>query len=172
MSEEFLTTRDFEIAHLPIPDDDVLNSINQPKIEDDDSRSDLDNLLDGENPIGLTINGDPLYMPDDPGDMYKVPERESLKGVVLGKGIYVKSNAPNQYKAGFTVSESTVARKKNDEGKWPTKQGLKLYEAISTVLFSFFSERSGKNIEMQFDPGDLFWAQKNGEKKQPQKKKL
>jgi len=168
MSEEFLTPRDFEIAHLPIPDNDVLDKMNQPKIEDDNPRSDLKDLLSEEKPICLTINGDPMYASDDPRDIYrKVIEKEKLKGIVLNKGIYVKSNTPSRYKAGFTISESTVTRRKNDEGKWPTKQGLKLYEAISNVFFSFTSNRTGENIEMQFNPGDLFWAPKIGEKKQP-----
>lgn len=174
MVEEFLTPEDFKIAHLPIPDDDVLGKMNQPETEEDTQRTDLEDLLDEEKPIGLTTSGKPIYSPDDPADLYrsKINEKENLKGIILGKGIYVKSNTLSHYKSGFTISESTVIRKKNDNGRWPTKQGLKLYEAISNVSFSFVSKRNGENIEMHFNPGDLFWAPKTGEKKQPQKKKL
>lgn len=166
MSEEFLTPEDFKITKLPVPDSDILNKMNHPDVDEDTQRTDLEDLIDEEKPIGLTTSGKPIYSPDDPADLYrsKINEKENLKGIILGKGIYVKSNTPNHYKAGFTISESTVTRRKNDDGKWPTKQGLKLYEAISNVFFSFVSERNGENIEMRFNPGDLFWAPKTGEK--------
>lgn len=70
-TEEFLTTEDFKVAGMSVPDEDVLAKINRPLVDESSQRSNLEHLLREETPIFYTKNGDPVYPQDSTGEYYQ-----------------------------------------------------------------------------------------------------
>lgn len=70
-TEEFLTTEDFKVAGMSVPDEDVLAKINRPLVDESSQRSNLDHLLGDEKPIFYAENGNPIYPADNTGEYYQ-----------------------------------------------------------------------------------------------------
>jgi len=69
--EEFLTPRDFEMARLDVPNEEILAKMNRPLVEEEPQRNNLEHLLGEEKPIFYTENGNPVYPQDDVGEYYQ-----------------------------------------------------------------------------------------------------
>lgn len=180
--EEFLTPEDFGGEVVTKGD---LEKINGHPIGENVERIDL---LEDDEPIGLTPTGLPLYRSDDPGEMYKVnqiskPEKKQnslleqtpeKQRYFLQPGTLVEGRSEkfNIYRSGFCIDEAIVKRVKDEKGKWLVKKGLNKYQALTKVNFFFESREDGKKIHLSFESGETFYAAKTGEDKEKRKMML
>lgn len=145
----------------------------------EDLRKEVD--VDDENIIGRTADGKPIYKSDDPGEMYK-PHREPKKEVenfleqtpekyrrYMNKSTLVERNENGKFRRGFTDNEPVVKRVLNEDGKWPVKNGLNKYMALTYVNYSFSSIKTNNTVSFTVAPGETFFAPKSGENKDKKK---
>lgn len=138
-------------------------------------------FLDNEKPIGKTPTGLPLYRNEDPGEMYKKAKEKSLlektpmeERYFLKPGTFLKGRNKeyNSYRYGSTKEESTVKRFITEEGKWPVKETLHKYIALTGINIFYTKDFDNVERKLSFKPGDIFYAPSSCEDKEKRKKIL
>ncbi len=188
--EEYLTVEDLkqtrtreidghiiqETVDLGIEPED-LERINKHSIEDEfgnpkETRQNLSNLLDGEKVLGY-VDGHAVYKNED--SFYKAPEVRNIVNYLeetpekdrryFNPAVLVRKDQ-KIFRQGFTTQEMVAKRVVDNDGKWPTVDGMKKYMALTSFSYFYTPKNSSQQIVFNMYPGDTFLTSQSGENKE------
>jgi hypothetical protein len=131
--------------------------------------------------IGKTPAGIPVYEQEDPGQMYKLQQKEFDNSILeqtpekdrryLKNGTLIQRMTDDgRFRKGFTQGEPIAKRILNENNKLITKDGMIKYEALVEINYGY---RKGNDwIPFIVKVGEKFFAPKNGENQEKKREML